>query len=587
MSYIKRALKWLLKTTITVFLVFLVLIFVFSALISGFSSVQSVPSKIERGSFLVLGFPRGLTESPSNSLNFLSFNFSDINRKQTILSDVLESIVMASEDHRIAGILIDMDNWHVTAQHTGEIHSAIDKFKSSGKKVIAFGSSITRSNYFAALAADEIIIDPSNSVPVYISGYGVSVPYFKSAAENLGVRVDVIHIGKYKGAGENFASDSMSDEYRESIEKIIDGMMDIFVSEISYRRDVSKEEIKKKINDGELVLITPSQALELGIIDRTLPFSELLSEYDISDKMTVGISDYVSQLKPSSSGPAVAVILAEGAIIDDSAASRMGTESYITPKRIESAIKNIRKDSDIKAVVLRINSPGGSPLASEKILRKIIELKEDIPVVVSMGPVAASGGYYIACGSDMIFVEPGTVTGSIGVVAMIPNFSGLYDKIGIRNERITKGKYSDIFDLTKTDKSEDIAILTRAMQAVYDEFVLRVSHGRGIPADEIEKVAQGQIWTGKQAVKNGLADNIGGLSESVIKAAELAGIEDFRTVYFPENKSFSEMIFSFGETAQTFKAVRSYGLFDNELKMLNFISESGNKPLLLMPLFID
>ena len=587
MNYLKRAVKWFLKTAITVFLVFLVMIFVLSAVISGLSSVQTATPKIENGSFLVLGFPQGLSESPSKSFNIFYFSFSEMNRKQTILPDVLQSIILASEDDRVDGILIDMDNWFISAQHTGEIHAAIDEFKKTGKKVIAFGSSLTRSNYYAALAAERIVIDPSNSVPVYISGYGVSVPYFKKAAEKIGVRVDVIHIGKYKGAGENFASDSMSDEYRESIVKIIDEMTDIFVTEISERREFGKEEILNKINDGELVLITPSQALGMGVIDRTIPYDDLLAEHDLTDKKMIGISDYIHQLKPVTAGPAVAVILAEGAIVDDSAASRMGTEAYITPKSIESAIKKIRKNSDIQAVVLRINSPGGSPLASEKILRKLNKLKEDMPVIVSMGPVAASGGYYIACGSDMIFVEPNTITGSIGVVAMIPNIGGLYEKIGIKSERITTGKYSDLFDLTKTDKSDDIAILRQSMQAVYDEFVIRVSDARDISVSDIEMVAQGQIWTGRQAVENGLADAMGGLAEAVSEAAKLAGIEEYRTQYYPENKSFSEMLLSFGEVQGAFSTVRSYGFFDNELQMLKILSSNAGKPMLLMPLLID
>lgn len=582
MDLIKRALKWFLKTSVTVAIVFLIFIFLISAFLTkmSFNDLNNV-SIIKPGSFLVLAFPEGLTESPSEQLNLRTFSFSELSKKSLILSDVLYGIHHASDDSRIQGIMLDLDNWNVSAEHTGEIITALNSFKESGKRITAFGSGINNLNYYAASAASEIVIDPSNSVTILLNGISVSVPYFKDAGDKLGVSVNVIHIGKFKGAGENFARNTMSDEYRISILKILQERMDVYAEAVSRSRGIDKQVYLKKIEEGELAFITPAEALEYNIVDRLSSYDDLLTDLGLTKKKMVNIRDY-SFTDEIISEDKIAVIVLEGNITDSDLGDNF-SESSITPQKFDSILSKLKKINGLKALVLRVNSPGGSALASEKILRKINSI--EIPVVVSMGPVAASGGYYISSSADKIFAEPNTVTGSIGVVAMLPNLNKLYEKIGIKSEKIAMGKYSDIFDLTKENQEEDIALIKKSMEKIYEEFKGRVSEGRNISSDELEKIAQGQIWTGLQAKDNGLVDETGGLLEAIKAAASIAGIETYNTVYFPENKVLSEKLFSM-ETSER-NALELSGIsnyFKNESKLLKDALIYNKKPVLLLPI---
>lgn len=585
MNLIKRAFKWFLKTSVTVAIVFLMFIFLISALLTKLSFNDLNRDKmIKSGSFLVLAFPEGLTESPSGHLNFRTFSFSELNKKSLILSDVLYGIQHASLDGRIKGILLDLDSWNVSAEHTGEIITALNSFKDSGKAVTAFGSGLNNMNFYAASAASEIVIDPSNSVTILLNGMSVSVPYFKDAGDKLGVSVNVIHIGQFKGAGENFARNSMSDEFRISILKILEDRMDIFAEAVSDSRGIDKQVYLKKIEDGDLTFITPEEALEYNIVDKLASYDDLLSELGLTKGKMVNIRDY-SFADETVSEEKIAVILLEGNIMDSGYGDNF-SEVTITPDKFDHILSRLKKEKGIKAVVIRVNSPGGSALASEKILRKINAI--EMPVVVSMGSVAASGGYYISSSADRIFAEPNTVTGSIGVVTMFPNFNKLYKKMGINSEKIVMGKYSDIFDLSKEDQEEDIALIRKSMENIYEEFKSRVSEGRSIPADELEKIAQGQIWTGRQAKDNGLVDEIGGLLRAIEEAASIAEVQNYKTVYFPENKILSEKLFAI-ETSES-NILELSGLSDyfrNESRLLKNSIMFNKEPVLLMPVVFD
>jgi protease-4 len=585
MNLIKRAFKWFLKTSVTVAIVFLMFIFLISALLTKLSFNDLNRDKmIKSGSFLVLAFPEGLTESPSGQLNFRTFSFSELNKKSLILSDVLYGIQHASLDGRIKGILLDLDSWNVSAEHTGEIITALNSFKDSGKAVTAFGSGLNNMNFYAASAASEIVIDPSNSVTILLNGMSVSVPYFKDAGDKLGVSVNVIHIGQFKGAGENFARNSMSDEFRISILKILEDRMDIFAEAVSDSRGIDKQVYLKKIEDGDLTFITPEEALEYNIVDKLASYDDLLSELGLTKGKMVNIRDY-SFADETVSEEKIAVILLEGNIMDSGYGDNF-SEVTITPDKFDHILSRLKKEKGIKAVVIRVNSPGGSALASEKILRKINAI--EMPVVVSMGNVAASGGYYISSSADRIFAEPNTVTGSIGVVTMFPNFNKLYKKMGINSEKIVMGKYSDIFDLSKEDQEEDIALIRKSMENIYEEFKSRVSEGRSIPADELEKIAQGQIWTGRQAKDNGLVDEIGGLLRAIEEAASIAEVQNYKTVYFPENKILSEKLFAI-ETSES-NILELSGLSDyfrNESRLLKNSIMFNKEPVLLMPVVFD
>ncbi|MFO7810968.1 MAG: signal peptide peptidase SppA [Candidatus Delongbacteria bacterium] len=587
MEFIKRTFKWLLKTVVAITFALLAVIILLSVMISRISDENGPEKFIRQGSYMLLRFPDGLNESPSHEFNLLKFRLYDLSKRPLIFSDVLDKIFQASSDDRIKGIMLDLDNWNISVEHTGEIIKALKDLKLEDKKILAFGSTLNTANYYAASVADEIIIDPSNSVPIILNGPGVTVPYFKNAAEKLGIGVNVVHIGRFKGAGENFSRDNMSDEYRISILKILDQRLDVFCTEVAESRSLDKNEFEGQIKEGSLVFITPAEALKYGLADKLRSFDGILKDLDIDKKNIISIHNYSYKSDIANKKDKIAVILAEGNISgsgSDNDLSFIG----ITPSRIKKIVSEIKEHDDIKAVVLRVNSPGGSSLASEKILRMLKELGSKIPLVVSMGPVAASGGYYISCAGEKILAEPNTVTGSIGVVSIIPNFSGLYDKIGINSERISTGKYSDIFDLTKENNEEDILLLQKAMKRIYEEFKERVSESRDISPQSTEELAQGQIWTGEQAVANGLADELGGLTKAIELSAELAGIEDYGAVYFPKNYTLSQKIFSSGISlgaSDTF--FRTGDVFKDELMYLKKNLILDKRPLLLLPVSFD
>lgn len=585
METIKNAVKWFFKTTFTVIIVFAVLIFFLAAFIAKLSYDNIRQDDIQKGSYLVLNFPLGLTEAPSDQISFRSFKASDLNRKALILNDVLLGIEKASSDSRIKGIIIDLDNWNISSEHTNEIALSLDKFKGSQKPIIAIGSGLDKGNYLAALAGDEIILDPSNSCTILLNGFSVSVPYFKDMGDKIGVTVNVIHIGQFKGAGENFSRNNMSDQYRTSIEKILTDRLDLFTNSVSERRKIDRTQLSAMIEKGEMVFITPQKAMELKLVDKLMSYDEVIKEKNIRKKQLIDIRDYDSSPVNSGAGQ-IAVIFAEGNIIDSYGGMDFGDDT-INPEKFENIISKIKKNRNIKAIVLRVNSPGGSALASEKILRKIKDVKQTIPVVVSMGPVAASGGYYISCQATKIFADPYTITGSIGVVAMLPNFNNLSEKIGIKNEKIVRGRYSDIFDLTKDPSQDDILLMKNSMENIYVEFKSRVSEGRGISEEELEKIAQGQIWTGRQAKENGLIDEIGGLQAAIAEAKNLAGIEKYDIVTFPENKTFSEKIFSAEfEENDILSTFEKSGYFNNETDLIKKAVIFGNRPALILPFYI-
>ncbi|HQO10194.1 MAG TPA: signal peptide peptidase SppA [Clostridiales bacterium] len=585
METIKNAIKWFFKTVFTVIIVFAVLFFFLAAFIAKLSYENIKKDDILNGSYLVLSFPEGIIESPTEKIDLMNLEKIELNRKSLTLYDVLKRVEDASDDPLIKGIILDLDNWNAGAEHTNEIAVALNEFKGSSKLITAAGSSLDKSSYMAALSSDEILLDPSNSCNIMLNGFSASVPYLKDLGDKLGVSVNVIHIGQYKGAGENFARNTMSDQFRESILKLLNDRHDLLTGTISERRSLEKSAVSGMIEKGEAVFITPQQALELKLVDKLMSWDEMIKDKHIKKKQLVDIRDYIGK-EDQKEGKKIAVIFAEGDIVDSDKGGDF-TEDNINPDKFEKILEKIRKDSDVKAIVLRVNSPGGSALASEKILRKIIEIKKTVPVTVSMGPVAASGGYYISCQADKIFADPYTVTGSIGVVSMLPNVKKLYDKIGIKTERISMGKYSDIFDFTKEQSEEDVLLMKSSMEKIYAEFKSRVSDGRKISEEELEKIAQGQIWTGRQAKENGLVDELGGLDHAIADAAKTAGMKNYQLLTYPENKTVYEKIFSADiEEKDALTILEGSGLLKDEIEMLKRSVLFGNRPALLLPLSV-
>jgi protease-4 len=514
-------------------------------------------------------------------------NLRDLSKKQLTFYEVLKSIEQAGTDEKIKGIILDLDSWKVSSVQTKEISLALKKFKESGKKIFAYSYGITKGSYLAAIFADEIIMPPTNSSDLILSGYSISLPYYKDLGDKLGISVNVIHIGDFKGFGENYAKNKMSDNLRKSYTDLLDSRLDLFAQDVADNRKIDKNDFLNRLLNGEFAYINPNEALENKLIDKTQSYNDFLNDQGINEKQLLDINNYPPKEQYTFSDSKIAVVFAEGDITMGNNGMSYGGDS-IYPDKFYKIFDKIEKDEDIKAVVLRINSPGGSSLASELILQRIKNLNKTVPVVVSMGSVAASGGYYISSNADKIFLDKYSITGSIGVVSVIPNFKKLVDKIGINYEKIEKGKYTNILDLTDSVSQDDILLFRNVMQDIYTEFKDRVSTGRNINVDDLEKIAQGKVWTGDQAVANGLADEIGGIEKAIEEAANIAKIKNYNVEMFPKSKSFTEKLFDAKIETSTniFAGIDSKEL-KSSLKLLDNSIKFAKKPILLMPFNVE
>lgn len=586
-----RMIKWVAKTTLKITLTMFLVVIVFSIIAGAMAgSMAPKPVEVKANSYLSLTFPGGLSEVAKQDINLMKINLKDLGKKKLTFYKTLGAIENASTDSRIKGIIINLDKWYVSTEHTAEIIKVLDRFKKSGKKVIAYGNYLANTNYTIASVADEIVMPPSSSAMINLTGYNLSVSYYKDLGDKLGVTMNVIHIGDYKSAGENYTKNKMSKEFKGELEKVFSKRSQNYTQLVAGNRNIPEQEFEKMLYDGKFAMISPFKAKELKIIDKTMHYRDLessLKEEGSKELNTVSIADYATvDFKTAKSKNKIAILFAEGEIKMEQGEgiALANNKAIITPGNIIPELKKIAEDDDIKALVLRINSPGGSALASEIIFQEIMKLKSKKPVIVSQGSVAASGGYYLSCMGDKIFSEKTTITGSIGVVSMIPNISGLMKKLGVNNEKVNKGKFSDLFELTKEVTKDEIKLIRNSMLSTYTEFKSRVSEGRKISMDDLEKIAQGRIWTGEQAKEIGLIDEIGGLEAAIQEAVALSKVTDYEINTFPAEKTMAEEIFDI-----KIETGASLGLLESveELKTLAADIERAKayncKPLMLLP----
>lgn len=454
-------------------------------------------------------------------------------KKEINFYGILKNLEKAENDPRVEGLILKLDSVGLSRGQAEEFTAKIKEFKKSGKKIYAYAPSFTNQNYVIASAADKIIMPKTMGAMSEIKGYFMEVPYYKTLGDKIGVKMNVIHIGDYKSAGESYDRTEMSREHRENTERILNAVYENFVKTVSENRKIEKNVLNEKILDGRFVLADPETMLRNNLIDEMDYYESFLVKNGITNK--ISLEEYISKLavdpkpkkdKSEKEKDKIAVIYAEGTInyFEDS----KKINEIITPEKIQKELAIAEKSDDIKGVVIRVNSPGGSALASDIIYNSIKNLTK--PVYISMGGVAASGGYYISAAGDKIYADKETLTGSIGVITMIPNISELLKKAEINYSVISKGKYSDMGSLVR-DLTEDEKDKIRASSLkVYEEFVDRVAEGRNMTREEVLKSAEGRVWLGEEAKKIGLVDEIGGIEKAVGDLALSLGLEDYKVV---------------------------------------------------------
>jgi protease-4 len=478
-------------------------------------------------------------------------------------SSLLTQLRKAKVDQRIGGVILNIDFPAIGWGKAEELRQAIKDFRSSGKPIYAYMNIGSNKEYYIATATDKIFVPPSGDI--YINGLIAEIMFFRGSLDKLGIEPQVIQIGKYKNAPDQFTRKQMSPEHSEVINSILDDNFNRLIAAISESRNKSPEEVKALIDEAPYNAL---QAKELGLIDDAFYLDQVHEQmkkalgYKDNEKLRTISSDAYREVRSDllglNKGERIAVIFATGTI-------NLGNGNLIRGETLGSntmvkAINDAASDDSIKAIVLRVDSPGGSALASDLIWRAIENAKVKKPVIVSMADVAASGGYYISCNANKIVAESSTITGSIGVFIGKPVLRGFYDWLGISNQYVMRGKNAGIFRETeKWTPSEEAKMREAANKIYYNDFVPKVAKGRNKNIEEVDAIGQGRVWTGLQAKEKGLVDEIGGLEKAIQIAKELAGIpadQEVQRVVYPKAKTFFETLFS-GDSEEYFTRNRT------------------------------
>lgn len=478
-------------------------------------------------------------------------------RKKIGLIDVIQAIEIAETDNDIKGISILNTTSGLGMAQSKELRDALNQFKKSGKFIFSYSNSYSQKEYYLNSVANTVYLNPVGEMD--FKGLSTEVMFFKDFQEKSGLKMEVIRHGKYKSAVEPFLENKMSDANREQTTALLQSIWGSIVSDISKSRNVSENKLNEIANG--LLARTPQMAKAQNLIDVIAYEDEYhdairkaLKVAKDEDYNSVSIADYTQKVNTTSinmdSNDAIAVIYAQGEI-----GSGEGDVNEIGEGSMRRSLQEARKNEDVKAIVLRINSPGGSALTSDLIWREIELTKKVKPIVVSMGNYAASGGYYIACNANTIFAEKNTITGSIGVFGVLPNFSVAANRYGINSEQVrTHENASNYSPFVPVDEKFK-AITTEGVEQIYTTFISHVAQGRKMTTAQVDAIGQGRVWTGSEAIKIGLVDKIGGIKDAMAEAAKLAKIKSYSTINYPEyEKDFEELFanFPFAKSKETF-----------------------------------
>ena len=543
-NFWKYTLATMLGSVLTFLVVFGILFGIGALIIAGLGESEVVvPENSIMTMSLSSEIPDKTSDNPFENIDFATFETN----KALGLNDILKTIEKAKNDDRIKGIYLDLSFIPSGMANIEEIRNKLIDFKSSGKFIISYSSMYSQKAYYIASVSDKIYMNPQGGMEW--KGLATQVMFYKGALEKLGVEVQIFRHGQFKAAVEPFLKEEMSEANRLQSLTLINSIWDDMCANIAKSRGISVEDLNMFADS--LMVYDAASALEYGLIDGIKYYDEILVELesksgveeDEKDNYMISMSKYskaeVDGTEKNTSENQIAVIFAEGNIVDGSE-----SDGKIGGDWMADLIREARLDENIKAVVLRVNSPGGSGLASEIIWREVVLTQKVKPVVVSMGNLAASGGYYIACPAEYIFALPNTITGSIGVFGMIPNLKELMnDKLGITVDGVSTNYSSDFGSIMRPFTPEEGAFIQRQVEDFYDVFLTRVSDGRGMTKAEVDSIGQGRVWSGVNAKENGLIDEIGGLDDAVKKAVQLADLgDDYRITEFPEKVDFMEKI---------------------------------------------
>ena len=546
----KSFLKYTLATICGIIIFTFIAGFIFLISLAGMAAAgSSSPVSVKENSVFVLKLD-GTVQERCEEGTPLDFLLDQSDMSVMGLEDLIASIKKAKDNPDIKGIYLEGGltsfDYPASAQ---QVRDALKDFKESGKWIIAYSDNYTQQGYYVATVADSIFMSPTGIIE--LKGIGGKREFLTGLYDKIGIKYQAVRVGKYKSAVERVTRKDMSPENREQTEAYQQGIWNHMLADIAEsRKNLTAEQIDQLVNDSIMTFAVPEDYKKSGLIDALMypesvkPTIQRLLGTDDDDVNQLLLSDMKNVAGQEEKGDKVAVYYAFGEIIDK-ATSMFSTEHSIIGKETVADLNKLADDDDVKAVVLRVNSPGGSAIASEQIWHAVKELKKKKPVVVSMGGVAASGGYMISAGADYIFAEPTTITGSIGIFGLIPNVSELItDKLGVTFDGTKTNKYTDFEEnliLTK-DNAQEIKFMQNFVDHGYQKFLNIVADGRKQTSEQIHEVAQGRVWLATDALPIKLVDQLGSLDDAVKKAAELAKLSEYHTKNYPEPASWFESL---------------------------------------------
>jgi protease-4 len=543
-------LKYILATIIGLFLFSFFVVLIFIGILASASSGSS--NAVSDNSILKIKINKNIEERESDDF-FSSLSPFDANEGGTMgLLNLRLTIKHAKTDDKIKGIFLELHNTHTGFATLEELRNALIDFKKSGKYVVAYAESYSEGSYYLASVADKIFLP--NSGQVEINGLDVELLFFKGTLEKLQIKPEVFKVGTYKSAVEPFILDKMSDANRTQLKSFLNSIYDDYIRNVAKSRGIDEKALKE-ISESMLVrnaddALKYKIVTDLGYYDNVEDFLKTKLNLEKKDKVKfVSYSRYEASIdhkKDDQEDQDIAVIFASGTIEQG-----MGNEQTIGSEKIASEIRKARLNDKVKAIVLRINSPGGSALASDIIWREVMLARKEKPIIASMSDLAASGGYYIAMACDSIVAQRSTITGSIGVFGLLFNGKDfLKDKLGITSDREKTGRYSDIITFTRDLTEDEKAIVQQEVERIYEDFTQKAANGRKMNIDSLKKIAEGRVWSGIEGKQNGLVDVFGGLEDAIALAAKKAKLgKNYSIGYFPEQKNLflKDLMTQFGD----------------------------------------
>jgi protease-4 len=517
-------------------------------LVIAFASKDSGP-KVENKSVLVFDLSAKITDSKpaSTTSEAIEQALSDEDSESITLRAVLDCLDKASRDRRIVGIYLQGSSAGTSAGMATlkEVREALERFRATGKKIVAYDEDWTKGEYYLGSVANTVAVNPLGGVE--LNGFSSQTMFLTGALQKYGIGVQVVRVGKYKAAVEPFERTQLSPENKQQTQKMLDDLWGEFRNTVGKYRQLNPKQLQAIADSGGLLM--PQEASQRKLVDKVAYFDEVVADLkkltgkdsESQSFRQISLNSYAKAVQnqaASRSKNQIAVVYAEGEIVDgDGGGGQVGGES------LAKQLRKLRLDKDVKAVVLRVNSPGGSATASEVIQREVKLTRKEKPVVVSMGNVAASGGYWISTDADRIFAEPTTITGSIGVFGLLLNVQKIANNNGITWDVVKTGPYADTQTSVRPKTEQEIAIYRQLVQQVYEQFLNKVAESRKIPKQKVEQIAQGRVWSGVEAEKIGLVDTIGGIRDAIAEAAKLAKLgDDWRVEEYPKTRSLEERI---------------------------------------------